>query len=139
MSPKSTTLIGAGVLALVLGLGHTAATATDVSTPNSPDVSGAVRCSAGKWSTVEDSAHASTGIESITDAGKYLIVTHSPLKPIGSLQASVDETYLNNGVDVGASVGTTSTKLYFTKFGKKVDPKYLCIDWSNIWISGWSK
>jgi hypothetical protein len=75
MSPKSTTLIGAGVLALALGLGHTAATATDV----------------------------------------------------------------NNGVDVGASVGTTSTKLYFTKFGKKVDPKYLCIDWSNIWISGWSK
>lgn len=100
-------------------------------------VSGAVRCSAGVYSAIDDSGHDPFGITSVTTMSDRVRVNYSAMTAVSSTQVTADETYADNEVVPGASVGLDHTDILLYKAGVKVDPASVCYSGSNVWITGW--
>jgi hypothetical protein len=116
----------------------TAATGSTTTAPNTPDVQGAIRCTNGTYSVIRDAGHTPRGITSVVTSSDRVTVYYTPQPTVGSMQVTMDETYVVNGYTVGASVGRDRAVLFLAKGGVKVAPARACLAYSNIWITGWA-
>lgn len=84
-------------------------------------ISGALRTSGGVWGTIEDAAHTSTNIDSLSLNGSLSLRLNYGFsaEKVSSLIVTPDETYANAGYDFGASVGLTYADIY-AKVNKRV-------------------
>jgi hypothetical protein len=127
-------LAGAVILAAVPAL------ATDYPSPTGgPTVSGAIRCTNGHWSAIDDSGHTPHGITKVTATSTYVTIYHDRMDPVGSMQVTADYDYNRLGITVGASVGITTTRVNFVKDGRTLNPStQACQPWTNVWVTGFA-
>lgn len=132
---NTTALIAASaIIASTAILTPTLATATE---ETGPSISAAIRCTNGQWAPINDAGHASKGITKVVAGTKYITIYHTDLGHVGSMQVTADYDYNNLGITAGASVGTTYSRVNFSRAGKPISPASACQDWTNIWITGW--
>lgn len=100
-------------------------------------LSGAIRCASGTYSAIGDSGHSPYGIASVTTTSTYVRVTFTQaLSAVGDMQITPDETYAQNGVAMGGSVGLTYVDIKFAKDGVATSPASVCYSYSNVWLNG---
>lgn len=103
---------------------------------------GVIRKSNNVWSLINDGGHkpknlASVGVVNGGSAGGYVEIHYAtPAAKVGTFIATPDETYAQQGVVCGCSVGFTSAKLKFWKNGAAVSPNSMTEGLSNIWLFG---
>lgn len=131
-------LLALAGLSMLVGAG---ARATAAGT-NTPDYQGAIRCTSGTWSVINDSAHEPTGITSVVpnETGKYLTVNHVAVTEVGSVQVTGDSDYAKVGITTyGPSAGLTYDRIELFDNGVLIAPAAACgYAYTNIWITGWA-
>jgi hypothetical protein len=142
--PRPFTAVLLGILlAAAISIGTSAGPpiqyTTTATTPPTMYMSGSVRCTAGVWSVLSDTAHSPYGITGVTSSSTWVRVAHDPIVHVGSVQVTADETYVQDDVTVGASVGLTYTELRFAQHGVAVNPANICTAYSNVWVTGWAE
>lgn len=120
------------------GEGAPPALVSAATSPHTMYLSGTVRCTAGTWAAVNDTAHHPYGITSVTSSSTWVRVAHATIPAVGSVQATADETYVADDVTVGASVGLSYIELHFAQGGVPVAPSSVCTAYSNVWLTGWA-
>lgn len=106
----------------------------------SPHLSGSIRYAPTGWAPIENAAHAPLGMSSVTTLPDRVRVWYSePIDTVGSLQATVDESFAAAGVRVGASVGLRYVDLFFYMGASPtpVDPSLLTRAGANVWLTAW--
>jgi hypothetical protein len=140
---RITATIATAALAATLGatVAHAAAPAfvAPMTAPQSSTaayVYGALRCdpATGTWAMINDSAHASFGVNSVTSTSTTITIHHAAITKVGAVSLDPDETYVANGISAGASVGLDTIVITPAKNGVKVSPASICLDWSNFWV-----
>lgn len=132
----------AAALALGATAAHAATTRTvadSVASSTAPVLylSGAVRCTSGVYSVIGDASHSPFGIASVTTTSTYVRVTFDvTLTAVGDMQITPDETYVQNGVSMGGSVGLSYVDIKFALDGNAVAPASVCYAYSNVWLNG---
>lgn len=103
------------------------------------EVGGVLRNTGSGWYVLNDAAHESSGLTTITQTATYIEVNH----PVGALkvhelQVTPDEYYASVGIRVGASVGLTYTRIFFYQgtSATPVNPATLTASNGNLWLSG---
>ena len=72
-----------------------------------------LRNNSGTWSIHQDAIHASLGVTSVTnDSDKITLNFDFTASKVGSFVCTPDETYINDGIVFGASVGTRNAQIY---------------------------
>lgn len=103
-------------------------------------VCGTIRwASATSWTTIEDSAHHASGIDSVQVFTDHLRVNYGfTATTVASMQVTPDESFTAAGVRVGASVGLDHADLYFYMGASQtpVNPALLTRAGANVWITG---
>jgi hypothetical protein len=102
-------------------------------------LSGALRCTSGVWAAINDTNHNPFGITGVSTYSDRVEVTHAAIDNVGSFNIDPDETYVDQDVQVGASVGLDKVVLRFTKNGSPVNPTTICYAYSNVWMTGWEE
>jgi len=119
-----------------------ALTSTQVTKSNIVHRGGVIRIGTNGVYLHVNSTHHSVGIKSvkINKAGNLEIATEL-VSPIISINVSPDETLAQKGIIAGASVGSQTTIIKFSKNGRSLnlnrtsDYKLIASDVSNLWVS----
>lgn len=113
-------------------------------TGNQPDVAAVLRCTGGSWGVIDDAGHAPVGVASVETLRDRVRVHYAAPLQILSANSDMDEQYVRYGVNVGSSVGTSYTDLFFVKDTGAtprpyLNPASICYAYSNVWFGVWAK
>lgn len=99
---------------------------------------GALRCTTGGWEVIDDATHDPYNILSVSGSGEKLVVSYPPVVTVLFGDAHVDETFVKNRIEAGASVGLANTVIQFgrtdTAPGSFLQVNTLSIAYSNVWF-----
>lgn len=102
-------------------------------------IGGVLRNTNGTWSILNDATHTSLNLTSVTADSTAVHLFYPNSSKMLDFNATVDETYAQMGIALGASVVTNEATIKFSQVvgGKVVplNPLTLITTYGNVWIS----
>lgn len=101
------------------------------------EIYGAIRNNGQQWLAIDDDKHSPLNIQSIIDKDDYLQIHYKQnARQVGFLIITPDETFVQQGIAAGASVGTSFSIIKFSKNGLPIKPSELTEKSGNFWLYG---
>ncbi|MEV6181360.1 hypothetical protein [Streptomyces sp. NPDC052015] len=103
-------------------------------------VSCVLRNTGSGWTVINDSGHTPSGCTGLVTHPDHLELQHAVgAVRVSSLTVTVDETYAQAGLRVGASVGFSISRIYLysgAPGGTALDPATVAAATGNLWVYG---
>lgn len=101
-------------------------------------ISCVVRGLNGSYFALDDAGHTPFGVHGVfMMSDRVRIAYDEPVTRLSSIQVTPDETYVRNGIHVGASGALGHVDVFFAKNGVPLAPVNAQLAGSNIWVTGW--
>lgn len=100
-------------------------------------VSGVIRNTGSGWEIISDSYHEPIHVKSVSNTNQFITIEHTfKAQKVVSFIVTPDETFIEDGINVGASVGLDKSILYVNQNGTYLDPSKVVSSKGNFWFYG---